>query len=375
MIDLAIVVVHYRTERLLVEAVQALRADLDCSGLRAEIVVVDNGSEPSARSEWSALPVVRIDPGSNLGYAGGVRCGVDATAAPLVVAMNPDVLVGEGCLGRLLAELDRGAAAAGPLFAWDRGQRLLLPPTEMRSAAAELRAALARRLPSRERLARAVRRSWRRHARRHWEATAPFASTALSGALLAFRREAWHRIGPFDETFQLYYEETDWLLRLRAAGLESRFVPAARAVHLFAQSSVQEPRATAWFGEAERRFRRRHLGAGTTKLLELLGAPAAPPSSHRAAGALATAAVPTLDLARLATPQPPTWIEIALSPAGFPAAGERLEASSGTGGEWRFPDEIWRRLPPGELWLRGVDESGGESAAVRVLRIAEGDVA
>ena len=126
MSDLAIVLVHYRTPGLLVEAVGALQRDLASSRLDAEILVVDNGSEPADRKGWSGHEVRRIDPGANLGYAGGVRCGVEASRAPQIVAMNPDVLVAEGCLGRLCAELERGAAAAGPQFFWDRERRFHL---------------------------------------------------------------------------------------------------------------------------------------------------------------------------------------------------------------------------------------------------------
>jgi len=367
--DLAIVLVHYRTPGLLVEAVGALQRDLASSRLDAEILVVDNGSEPADRKGWSGLEVRRIDPGANLGYAGGVRCGVEASRAPQIVAMNPDVLVAEGCLGRLCAELERGAAAAGPQFFWDRERRFHLPPTEPRSATAELRAALARRYPASPLLAAGARRAWRRHARRHWEAAKAFASPALSGALIAFRRDAWVRVGPFDEAFRLYFEETDWLLRLRAAGLESRFVPTAHAVHLFAQSSVQEPRAAGWFADAERLFRRRYLGAAITRVLEALGT--APPPGEAApapAPPVSGGAAPAFPLATLATPRPPVWIEVALAAGGFPAAGERLRADTAATGEWRMPEEIWRRLPPGELWLRGVDAGGRESSPLHLRR-------
>lgn len=394
MSDLAIILVHYRTPGLLVDAVAALQRDLAACRLDAEIVVVDNGSEPADRKPWSDLPVRRIDPGANLGYAGGVRCGVESSSAERIVAMNPDVLVVEGCLGHLSAELERGAAAAGPQFYWDRERRFLLPPTERRSAGAELRAAAARRFPPT--LAGAARRAWRRHARRHWEATAPFPSAALSGALIAFRRDAWEKIGPFDDGFRLYFEETDWLLRLGAAGLASHFVPAAEAIHLFAQSSVQEPHSTVWFAEAERLFRRRHYGAGVARLLDLLSAgPSAqalrsqrsqraqPPqraqralraqrAHDRADGLLGAEFSPVLSLRELSTPRPPAWVEVALAPAGFPAAGERLAAPPN---DWQLADEVWRRLPPGELWVRGVDAAGRESAPIHLTRSAGGDAA
>jgi hypothetical protein len=285
--------------------------------------------------------------------------------------MNPDVLVVGGCLPRLMEELERGAAAAGPQFFWDRGRRFHLPPTESRTAAAELRAALARRLPHFPFVAAAARRAWRRHARRHWEAVRPFPSTALSGALLAFRRDAWTKVGPFDEAFRLYFEETDWLLRLRSAGLESRFVPAAQAVHLFAQSSVQEPQATGWFGEAERLFRRRHLGPFVAPMVELLAG--APPRRSRELSPVrpwvGTPALRVDALGGIGHTAPPAWVEIALSENGFPAAGERrLDPAA----EWRMPAEIWQRLPPGDLWLRGVADDGRESSPVYLRRAAEG---
>lgn len=370
--DLAILLVHYRTPALLVEAVGALMRDLDACQLSAEILVIDNGSEPASRAGWRELPVRRIDPGANLGYAGGVRCGVEASRAQSIVAMNPDVVVGAGCLGRLHAELAGGAAAAGPQFFWDRARRFLLPPTEPRSVADELRTALARRYPAAPVLGARARRAWRRHARRHWEAAESFESPALSGALLAFRRDAWAQVGPFDEGFRLYFEETDWLLRLRAAGLASRFVPAAHAVHLFAQSSVQEPRATDWFAAAERRFRRRHLGAAATRLIEALSSVPLPPGEAAPAPRRPEAgeAAPALPLAELATPQPPAWVEIALAVGGFPAAAERLQTTAPADGVWRMPEEIWHRLPPGELWIRGVDGAGRESSAVHLGRRA-----
>ncbi len=368
--DLAIVLVHYRTPVLLADAVRALLRDLESSRLSADIVVVDNGSEPADRAAWTGLPLRRVDPGANLGYAGGVRYGVEASSAAHIVAMNPDVLVVEGCLGRLLGELERGAAAAGPQFFWDRERRFFLPPTESRAVPAELRAALARRFPAVPLFAGAARRAWRRHARRHWEATEAFVSPALSGALIAFRRDAWTKIGPFDDAFRLYFEETDWLLRLRAARLDSRFVPGAHAVHLYAQSSVREPSATAWFAEAERIFRRRHLGAGVTKLLETLSAAPphtrpASPRPRRAAPRPAPNASPTLSLAELAAPRALAWVEIALSVGGFPAAGERLSPAAR---EWQMPEEIWRRLPAGELWIRGVEGRGRESAPAHFVR-------
>jgi GT2 family glycosyltransferase len=359
--SLAVILVHYRTPGLVAPAVAALLDDCAASGLDAEILLVDNGSDEVDRAAWRALPLRRIDAGGNSGYAGGVARGVAASEAPFLVAMNPDVEVRRGCLGLLAGELESGADAAGPAFFWDAADRIHLPPTEERTATAELLGVLAGRFGAIE---RSARRRWRRHAQRHWLAKLPSPSISLSGALLAFRRDAWTRIGPFDEGYRLYFEETDWLLRLKRNGGRSVHVPAARAAHWHAQSSFREPAAARWFAEAEQRFRRRHYGAAVRAALSLAGRADARPQPVPDAPLAAVArgsAPPRLDGDRLGIRAPGSWVELAPRERGFPAAAERLDAGASA---WEIPRDVWRRPGTPTLHVRGVDRSGRESAAV-----------
>ncbi|HEV7786828.1 MAG TPA: glycosyltransferase, partial [Thermoanaerobaculia bacterium] len=116
---LAIILVHYHTPGLAAAALEALRADvsgLPGSGLAIDWLLVDNGSTAEERARLATLPVRRIDPGRNLGYAGGVNLGVAGTDAELLLVMNPDVIVLPGCVPALVERLraagnDGGAAA------------------------------------------------------------------------------------------------------------------------------------------------------------------------------------------------------------------------------------------------------------------------
>lgn len=365
---LAIVLVHYHTPRLAAAAVEALRADLHAAppegcaaaggqGQEVEWLLVDNGSDAAEREVLAGLPVRLLEPGRNLGYAGGVNLGVASSRAELILLMNPDVLVLPGCVARLVAALCAGAAAAGPRFYWDSGRRLLLPPSEERGRGAELLAALAAARGGR--WAAAARRRSRRHCRRHWLAPAPLASYALSGSLLAVTRQAWERVGGFDEEYRLYFEETDWLLRLRRAGLPARYVPAAEAVHLYSRSAAAEPRARAWFESSAERFRRRHYGAWFAWLLDRLARAAAPAAA--VAGDLPAVPQAGLDLAPF---RRPLWIEVTPNPAGFPAAGERIAA--GAAPAWSLPEEVAANLPAGDWWLNVSGPRGGDLARLRL---------
>ena len=329
---LALILVHYHTPDLAAAAVEALRSDVGDGD--AEWILVDNGSDTAGRALLESLPIRRIDPGANLGYAGGVNLGVASSTAEALIVMNPDVLVFPGCVPALLERLRAGAAVAGPAFYWDRGRRMLLPPAEERGRTAELLAVLS---PG------TARRRWRRHARRHWEARGPIESGSLSGSLLAIRRDAWDRVGPFDEGYRLFFEETDWLLRARRLGLRSEYVPAAEAVHLYNQSAAREPRSQGWFEESARRFRRLHYGAAFAAVLETLSRPRRAPDLPRAS---------VLDL-----PAGAEWVEVSPNPSGFPAAAERLAAGAKS---WSLPEEIAARMPGGRWIVQVTDRAGRE---------------
>ena len=57
------------------------------------------------------------------------------------------------------------------------------------------------------------------------------------GALMAVSRAAIDRAGLLDEDLFAYVEDVDWSLRIRAAGFECVFVPAARAAHRLSAST------------------------------------------------------------------------------------------------------------------------------------------
>ncbi len=108
-----------------------------------------------------------------------------------------------------------------------------------------------------------------------------------SGACFVVSREAWERIGGFDEGYFLWYEDVDLAKRLRDAGYRNLVVGAAQVRHVGAES----------FGQIDRRrqqaIRLASVGRYIDKHHSSL-APLATPLLHlsrrlRAGGATATA--------------------------------------------------------------------------------------
>ena len=67
-----------------------------------------------------------------------------------------------------------------------------------------------------------------------------FPTERAAGALMAVSREAIETVGVLDEQLFAYIEDVDWSLRVRAAGFEVLFVPAARAWHAVGGSTGGE---------------------------------------------------------------------------------------------------------------------------------------
>jgi GT2 family glycosyltransferase len=86
----------------------------------------------------------------------------------------------------------------------------------------------------------------------------------LGSLNLAVRRDAWERVGPFDEALPTS-EDHDWILRARTAGLATAFEPAAVVEHaaIRADRAALEAHAT-WYGRHFHRFRTLHPEAFAT---------------------------------------------------------------------------------------------------------------
>lgn len=101
----------------------------------------------------------------------------------------------------------------------------------------------------------------------------------VAGASLMMRRRMLDRIGGFDETFFLYYEETDLCRRAAGAGWPTHYVPASVVAHVGSGSTGLKTlsRMPAYWFDSRQHYFRKNLGA--------LGAVAAN-LAHLAGGAL-----------------------------------------------------------------------------------------
>jgi len=99
----------------------------------------------------------------------------------------------------------------------------------------------------------------------------------LAGASMLIRSEVLEEVGPFDEGFFLYYEETDFCRRALNAGWETWYLPQSRVAHIGSVSTgmkdLDRRMPQYWFDSRAHYFRKNHgVGyLGLTNLVWVIG--------------------------------------------------------------------------------------------------------
>ena len=193
-----------------------------------DTVVVDHGSKDgTVELVRERFPAVRRVEQENRGLAAGWNRGVRETSAPFVLVLNADAWLVEDAAERLLAfakEHPRAGFVAPRLLNPDGSLQPSVRafPTPWRLATEYL---FLRKLAPRSRALNAFYGAGFRH-----DEVREIDFAKAAGFLL--RREAFDEVGPFDEDFFLFSEETDWCYRLCEAGWRSYFYPGAEIVHV-----------------------------------------------------------------------------------------------------------------------------------------------
>jgi len=181
-----------------------------------EIVVTENIRETTA-IDWpsAGYPPLRVLQNRvPRGFAANHNAAFHDTRGEFFCVLNPDVRLVHDPFPALVAALAApGTGVAAPLIVGpvgaleDSARRFHTPLALLRRA-----------------LARGVHLDYP-------NLGGAFSPDWVAGMFMLFRREAFARVGGFDERYFLYYEDIDICARLRLAGYDVRLVSEVRAVH------------------------------------------------------------------------------------------------------------------------------------------------
>jgi GT2 family glycosyltransferase len=224
----------------------------------AAVVVADNASTDKTRdiaADFAGLRVRVVELGRNAGYAAGLNAGIaalDLTRMDAVLVLNADCQVLPGALSVLASALRQsGHGIVVPRLVLPDGstQRTLRRRPTVGRALVE--ALLPGGLAGRVGPLGEVVTDPKVYER-------PGVTAWATGAAMLFSVSALREIGPWDESFLLYSEETEYCLRAADKGWRTWYEPAAVFQHIGGESDTNPTLASLMTVNKVVLFRRRH---------------------------------------------------------------------------------------------------------------------
>ncbi|RKY06238.1 MAG: glycosyltransferase family 2 protein [Planctomycetota bacterium] len=203
-----------------------------------EVIVVDNASSddsvPMIKREFPEVAV--IENSGNPGFAAANNQGIKEARGQYLMLLNPDTRVHADAFDIMIRELDAdpSVGACGP--------KILNPDGSVQMGPGSLptfRSLLYSKTILRK--TGLFRRHYLELKKRNFdlnESEQGFVNK-LSGAAVMLRSEVFDQIGLLDESFFMYYEDTDLFYRAMQAGWKPLYLPDAKITHIGGQSSNQ----------------------------------------------------------------------------------------------------------------------------------------
>ncbi len=227
MTDLSILILTLNSKSYLRDCLNSIRAFPPAATY--EIWVADNGSNDGTVEMLEAqYPEVRIIRNtSNLGFTKPTNQLLNAASGEFLLLLNPDTVLTEDCFtpqldflkenpqvgisipkvlnkdGTFQKQCRRGEARPIEVIGYILGLGQLFPKNR------KLNGYLQSWLPE-DQVAEVK---------------------AVSGSCMFIRRKTWEEVGPFDERFFAYQEDSDYCMRAREAGWKVMYVPLSQIIH------------------------------------------------------------------------------------------------------------------------------------------------
>ena len=206
----SVVIVTYNAGAALTRCLDSLATQNDGE---VEVIVVNSGEAGAELEDARRRLFVRlVEPGVNLGYAGGSNLGAAHADGDVLVFLNPDTVVAPGALAALVEPL------ADPSIAIATARLRLLDQPELLNSAGNV--------------VHITGIGWAGSYGEPAETVSELRDVAYpSGSAMAICAERFHELGRFTERLFMYHEDLELGWRARLHGLRVVVAPKADIYH------------------------------------------------------------------------------------------------------------------------------------------------
>lgn len=227
-IDLSVVIISWNTLQMTRECLESLFASLQKTpDLRAEVILVDNassdGSDDMVAAEFPEVILIRNQ--DNRGFAAANNQGFDIAQGRQILLLNSDTISHGSVIGDSLRWLDQNPEAGA------MGCRVLNTDGTVQRTCSMYPSLINLMLLT----SGLWKLSWPRFLGRYqisgWDRDSEREVGVISGCYLLLRRQVLEEVGPLDDSFFFFGEETDWCKRIHDAGWKLVFTPVGEITH------------------------------------------------------------------------------------------------------------------------------------------------
>jgi len=218
----AIVIINWNNAP---DTIECLRSLVNLLYANYKVIVVDNGSKDNSLEMISrAFPdIVMIKFADNKGYGAGCNSGLryafEQLGAMYCLLLNNDTAIEDkyflNCLVNSIQD-DASIGIVGPLV------RNYSPPHSIQSAGVQINLYIGN--------SQLITHTSQK----------PIWTDAVHGCAFLIKKEVFEKVGLFDENFFLYWEETDYCIRVRQAGYRILVNPETYILHKISASSGRQ---------------------------------------------------------------------------------------------------------------------------------------
>ncbi len=231
--QLDIIIVNYNSTDYLVRCLESVYRGL--AGRAVSIHIADNGSRDGVERLRFRFPEIDLHINAcNLGFARAVNQCIAKSGSPFLLILNPDTIVGKEFFDSAIEfmETHPQVGVLGPKI-YDHDFKVQGSARSFPTPVTALfgrNTMLTRFFPDN-------RISRKNMLNTFSDGRSPISVDWLSGACLFVRRQAVDMAGGLDSHFFMYWEDADWCIRLKQAGWDIIYYPAASVVHFVGGSS------------------------------------------------------------------------------------------------------------------------------------------
>jgi GT2 family glycosyltransferase len=250
--------VNYNVKEFLLNLLHSIKKA--ASNISSEIIVIDNASDDgSAEVIKEKFPSVKlIENKKNIGFGAANNQGLAVAAGDYLLFINPDCIVSENTFNKMISffKQNKDCGLAGCKILNSDGTLQLAcrrsfpgPWTSFTKVTG-----LSNLFPKSKIFAR--------YNLTYLDENKTYEVDAISGSFMMMRKEAYKKVGGFDEQFFMYGEDLDLCYRVQKAGYKVYYVHDTQIIHYKGESTKRSNLdETKLFYDAMHKFVKKHLSS------------------------------------------------------------------------------------------------------------------